>query len=371
LRYRVYSGMSVRLFYHLVASRILGCEAHHICMYVNDYELKHLGSITDRFYPDFPEVSTPYLSSECVVRVEFVTNASGENPITDNGMGIETTTITDSMDTANSPQTPASRRVSSRLRSQAQSKDGPEVKQVEPHRRVRDRWYYPHPVPALMGSSDVTDDDEQLRSTGPPVSTNEDGPDALILGPVVMPPIPLNRLQRHNLVKRFHAEGRYRRRVFKAQLDCEWESKIAPAFDQENDLPNEEALMDEEIAFDDFMCQRFHRFDSDFALMKYDFIDDVCCASLPGHIYPNGVSEERPTDTGPDVFMLRRTQELWAGLRRVYFGEVEDLSDSEDSRSDGPSRKKLRTRQSVTDFKEEIAEIRARIRARSLQFLMI
>jgi hypothetical protein len=125
LRYRVYSGMSVRLFYHLVASRILGCEAYHICMYVNDYELQHLGSITDRFYPDFPEVSTPYLSSECVVRVEFVANVSGEDPITDHGMGIEATTSIESIDTEDLPQTSALRRVSSRLRSQAQSKNAP------------------------------------------------------------------------------------------------------------------------------------------------------------------------------------------------------------------------------------------------------
>jgi hypothetical protein len=53
-------------------------------------------------------------------------------------------------------------------------------------------------------------------------------------------------------VKRFNAEARYRRRIFKAQLEREWESNVAPAFDQENDLPNEVALMDEEIAFDGY-----------------------------------------------------------------------------------------------------------------------
>jgi hypothetical protein len=120
--------------------------------------------------------------------------------------------------------------------------------------------------------------------------------------------------------------------------------------------------MDEEIAFDGYMCQRLAQFDSDLALKKEGFIDEVCCDSLPGRLFPNGVSEERPTDKGPDEFLLRRTQELWAGLRRVYFGEIEDLSDSDESRSDGPSRKKPTTRQSTMDFKEEIGEIRARIR---------
>jgi hypothetical protein len=218
-----------------------------------------------------------------------------------------------------------------------------------------------------MGSSDITDDDEQLRFTGASEDTlnpltHEDGPGALILGPVVNPRIPLNRLQRHNLMKRFNAEGRYRRRLYKAQLEREWDSHIAPAFDQENDRPNEIALMDEEIAFDGYMCQHLDRFDSDLALKKEGFVDNVCCASLSGDNFPNGVSAERPTDKGPDKFLLRRTQELWAGLRRVYFGEVEDPSDSDESSTDGPSRKKPRTRQSVLDFKADIEETRARIR---------
>jgi hypothetical protein len=41
--------------------------------------------------------------------------------------------------------------------------------------------------------------------------------------------------------------------LYRRQLQHEWESEIAPAFDQENDRPNEEAMMDEEIAFDGFM----------------------------------------------------------------------------------------------------------------------
>jgi hypothetical protein len=199
----------------------------------------------------------------------------------------------------------------------------------------------------------------------------------VILGPVgadpaVGPPIRLTRLQRHNLVRRFNAESRYQRRLYKHQLQREWDSEIAPAFDQENDRPNEEAMMNEEIAFDGFMCERLNRFDEDIALKKESFLDDICCVSLPRRLFPNGVSEERSTDTGPDAFLLRRTQELWAGLRRVYFGEVEDPSDSDEefnhgvwhheSRSDGRSRKKPRTRDSVREFKQEITDLRARIR---------
>ncbi len=74
---------------------------------------------------------------------------------------------------------------------------------------------------------------------------------------------------------------------------------------------------------------------------------------------PDAVSEEKSTDTGPDELLMRRTNELWAGLRRVYFGEVEDPSDSDDS---GPSAKKPRTRENVAEFKREIAETLERIR---------
>jgi hypothetical protein len=202
-------------------------------MYVNDYELRHLGLITDRFYPDFPEVPTPYLSSECIVVVELIAEAIGEVPAPDNVTDAVTTTIAEPKATASAPVSDSLRRVSSRIHSQAQSKNAPETKEVGTRRLVRDRWYYPHPVPAFMGSSDVTDDDEQLRFTGapevlPPLPVIEDGPDALILGPVegdntFRPPIPLNRLQRHNLLKRFNAEARHRRRMFKLKLERDWE----------------------------------------------------------------------------------------------------------------------------------------------------
>jgi hypothetical protein len=244
----------------------------------------------------------------------------------------------------------------------------------------------------LMGSSDVTDEDDWLRFTNearsaadhpagalaiphPPSVT--DGLNAGILGPVgndpvLAPPVRLNRLQRHNLVRRFNAEARHRRRLYRKELQREWESEYAPAFDQENDRPNEEEMMDEEIAFESFMCQRLNYFDEDVVLKKENFLNDICCASLPSRLFPNGITAERPTDKGPDAYLLRRTQELWAGLRRVYFGEVEDPSDSEEelkdgvwrqkSNSDGPSRKKPRTREAVMDFKQEIEELRTRIR---------
>jgi hypothetical protein len=139
----------------------------------------------------------------------------------------------ESKTTASSPPSSSSRRFSSRIQSQTQGKGDLEIQPVEPRRQFRDRWYYPHPVPALMGSSDISDDDDQLRFTGTLDATHTlpaigEGPDALILGPVVSPAIPLNRVHCHNLVRRFNAEARHRRRIFKAQLERDWESNVAP-----------------------------------------------------------------------------------------------------------------------------------------------
>jgi hypothetical protein len=156
--------------------------------------------------------------------------------------------------------------------------------------------------------------------------------------------IPLNRLQRHNLLKRFNAEGRHLRRVHRAELEREWDEIIAPAFDQENDVSDGAMLVEEEVAFDEYMFERLARYDEDFEAEKADFIDDLSCATLHGNLYPQGVSEERATDRGPDEFLMRRTAELWAGLRRVYFGEVEDGPDLDDLLFPTPSAKKQRRR---------------------------
>ncbi len=85
-----------------------------------------------------------------------------------------------------------------------------------------------------------------------------------------LPTIPLTRLQRHNLLLRFTAEGRHRRKLYRLALEREWNSIIAPAYDQENDIPGTDALGDEEIAFDAYMFERLDRYDSDFDAKKVD-----------------------------------------------------------------------------------------------------
>jgi hypothetical protein len=130
--------MSVHLFYHLVASRIVGCADHQIRMYVDDYELRHLGSITDRFYPDFPEVPTPYLFNECVVDVEQDIGGAPLPPLVGDQDSIFTQdrAVVDPMDASDSKapveshSSSSSRRISSRIQSQVQGSHEPETAKV-------------------------------------------------------------------------------------------------------------------------------------------------------------------------------------------------------------------------------------------------
>jgi hypothetical protein len=186
----------------------------------------------------------------------------------------------------------------------------------------------------------------------------------LMLGPAdaqgkqADPPEPLNKQQQRLMVKRFNAESRRRRRLFKKELQRDWESQVAPAFDQENGNPAADSLLDEEVAYHDFMTCRLDRFDEDLVCKKDYFLDDLRHASLSYGLTPDGGSRSLIKGDLPDELVLQRTAELWAGLRRVYFGEVEESSDPLNAEPIP------RTRQSMLDFKAEIAETRARIRQR-------
>jgi hypothetical protein len=161
------------------------------------------------------------------------------------------------------------------------------------------------------------------------------------------------------MMRRFKAEGRRRRHSFKLELQQEWESQVAPRFDQENDVPDGAELMDEEIAFDAYLHQRLSRFDDDLQLQKEDFVETLSRAALPGSRLPDGMSDATLSDATRDVLLQQRIDELWAGLRRVYFGEVEDPDNLDDKE---PSAKKPRTRENVAAFKREIADTRERLR---------
>jgi hypothetical protein len=115
------------------------------------------------------------------------------------------------------------------------------------------------------------------------------------------------------------------------------------------------------------MSQRLLQYDSDFEALKTDFLDDLSYAGLPsstrwcqqGGRMVIGM-DSMHSDAEPDELLLRRTAELWAGLRRVYFGEFDDVIEEDDKE---PSFKRQRTRQTMAEFKREISETRTRIRA--------
>ena len=112
----------------------------------------------------------------------------------------------------------------------------------------------------------------------------------------------------------FNAEGRYQRRLFRERTQQEWESTIAPVFDQENT----DGQLESYISFEDFLWHRLFQYDSEFATRKESFVDDLSCAALPMSMFPDGISEELAEDKHPDELLQRRTNERWAGLRRVY-----------------------------------------------------
>ena len=106
------------------------------------------------------------------------------------------------------------------------------------------------------------------------------------------------------------------------------------------------------MVFDGYMAQRLAQYDSDYDFKKNAFLDELACATLSGSLYPVGVSDERPDDSSPDDLLQRRTAELWEGLRRVYFGELEAESDG--FLFDQPSAKKRRLREAEAEYKREL-----------------
>jgi hypothetical protein len=322
LRYQVYRSMPVRLLYKAIANGILECEDHQIRIFVDDPCLLHLGTITDRYFPGGSEVPTVFLYPNCTA---FVRRSVG--PLAE---PMPTTTPTE---IAGESMAIPPRRISTRV-------PVPRVGRVQdtvstgtiaaPRRPVGDRWFYDPIVPAAPDyarESSSADAGMLLVSMVAPdlvMSTSPSMPHRhrpLMLGPVgddvqAYPPTPLTKQQKRQMLKQCHAEGRRRRRMFRKELQRDWESQVAPAFDQENDHPDVK-LIDEESAYYDFMSSHLARYDDDLALKKVDFLDDLSCTSLSHDLLPGNVTRTLVTNDTPDALVLERTAALWAGLRRV------------------------------------------------------
>jgi hypothetical protein len=150
-----------------------------IRLFVGDQCLLHLGNISDRFLPDFPEISTVYLTRNCVVQVRMnVPNVNGEgsppsidaskgNPVTvpvlDHGTvrADRTGTTLGAEAKSEDEQPPPLRRVSGRLPAPRSAKPLGAISLDSKSglcRPVRDRWEYvpvTSSIPKQHGSSDA------------------------------------------------------------------------------------------------------------------------------------------------------------------------------------------------------------------------
>ncbi len=360
LAYQVYTSMPVRLLYRTIANGILECEDYQIRIFVDGACLLHLGTVTDRYFPDCSDIPTVLLYPDCTafvrIRVHDQLGEQGDISPAEPKFSFPPAMVREGKDL-----NPVAcdliprRRVSTRVPIE-RNLNPPAI----PRRPIGDRWYYAPVLPAdgLQGSSDVTD--EAKPDALMLMSMPEAVPEIFMLGPVGTdrPPGPLSKQDSRMMLRRFITEGRYQRRKFRTALNRDWESNVAPAFDQENDNPDL-ILVDEQIAFEDFMSQRLlAQYDQDFEMKKESFLDDLRCSTLDVDLFPNAVSPNS-ADTSVDDLRLRRTEALWAGLCRVYFGEIEDPDGSGDRE---PSAKKPRNRQTVADFKRDVMETQLRIR---------
>ncbi len=193
---------------------------------------------------------------------------------------------------------------------------------------VKDRWYYE--AHESQGSSDVTQGSSDVHDDELNMLVNQAYDNSLILGPVTSDPVMLaaqsiappcvrlDQSHRRDPLRRFNLEGRIQRRLFRAASIREWDMVVAPAFDQGNQ-PSKDSL-DAEVSFAGFMHHRLSHFDSDLAEKKASYIDDICSACPP---FSSGVPPNNVNAATSAGLLQRPTEALWAGLRRVYFGEFE------------------------------------------------
>jgi hypothetical protein len=306
LTYRVYAAMPVRLLYQAIANGILDCEDHQIRIFIGEECLLHSGTITDRCFPGLPDIPTVFLYEHCTARIA----RSFSNDTSQEGMLEDLIHATDKFEAAlavqpeaalprtisNSGeklQEPHQRRVSTRVRFPRNENSQTKVSTsriTTVRRPVGDRYFYEPVFPTnVEGSSDITGDIQTgITSVQDTMllAVSRDDQDVLMLGPVIEdmergdpPSAFLTKHEKRRLVRRFKTESRHKRRQFKHNLQREWESQVAPVYDQENDNPDGAPLMEEEIAYTDYMHERLVRFDQDNEDAKLIFW--TICRMLP------------------------------------------------------------------------------------------
>ncbi len=165
----------------------------------------------------------------------------------------------------------------------------------------------------------------------------------------------VTRRERSELLKKFRKEQKLDRRRFKLEVTATWDAEMAADKDNylhEQDPRDDSSLLrfpvnpeDEAEAYENYLFDRMMVYDRDSADLLFDFRSSL-------QVVPS-----LPTQVEEDPALIRnRTAALWAGLRRVYFGEKETE----------PSRQapELTHEEVMDNLRREIAEIEERLRLR-------
>ncbi len=159
------------------------------------------------------------------------------------------------------------------------------------------------------------------------------------------------RRERTALLKKFRAEQKSERRRFKLEVRTTWDAKMAENkenFLHEGDDSKEDSSLprypvdpeDAAEAYENYLFDKLQRFDRDAADLLVSFRSSL-------RVVPSWNSQEERVNP---VLIQSRTEALWEGLRRVYFGKKEP----EPSRQDqDPFRE-----ENMANRRREIAEFR-------------
>jgi hypothetical protein len=166
----------------------------------------------------------------------------------------------------------------------------------------------------------------------------------------------VTRRERSELLRKFRKEQRLDRRRHKLKVRETWNAEMVA--DKENYLhaldPREDSQLprfpvnpeDEAEAYENYLFDNMMLYDKDSADLLFDFRSSLQVVSSP----PNQLGE-----LGEEQ-RRQRTEDLWTGLRRVYFGEKEPASSH--------SGRELTHEEVIGNLRREIAEIEERLRLR-------
>ncbi len=184
-------------------------------------------------------------------------------------------------------------------------------------------------------------------------ATPESRQSSSVEGFVNEPPV-VARSERTAILKLFKKERRLARRIFRNGVQVSWDKDVAEYIEQkENRFAQDFYPSVEEVeaeAFENYMFDKMCDFDQEYAEKLNDFRGSL-------RVAPNSLSLvlEDPR------LVRERTNALWEGLRRVYFGELED---------DVPGGRRLSSgeivpdRSTIENLRREIDELEARARRR-------